>query len=86
LSITIAISSGWTLRSNDSRALQVEKNIIGSQAAVSLMVLSKNLLFSPLGFQISNDFDWKSKVGNPLIHFKFSQATLSHILRSKGLI
>jgi len=47
---------------------KLKKNILGTQAAVSLMVLSKNLLFSTLGSQITKDFVWKSKDGNPLIH------------------
>jgi len=49
-------SSGRTPRSNNGRALQVEKNIPGLQAKVSLMMLNKNLLFSTLGFLITNDF------------------------------
>jgi len=47
---------------------KLQKNIQGTQAAVSLMFLSKNLLFSTLGFQITKDFVWKSKAGNPLHH------------------
>jgi len=31
------------------------------QAAVSLMMLSKNLLFSTLIFQKTNDFVWKAQ-------------------------
>jgi len=73
--------SGWIPRSNNGRALQVEKSILGFQAAVSLMLLSKNLLFSSLGSQITVDFVWKSKAGNPLIHPNFFQSTLSHNLR-----
>jgi len=42
-------------------ALQVEKNVLGSKAAVTLMVLSKNLLLSTLGSQITKDFVWKLK-------------------------
>jgi len=52
---------------------RLKKNIPGFQAAVSLMLLSKNLLFSTLGSQITNDFVWKSKAGNPFIHLKFYQ-------------
>jgi len=74
-------SSGWTPRSNNGKALQVEKNIPGLQAAVSLMLLSKNLLFSTLSSQITNDFVWKSHARyHSLIHFKFCQPTLSHNL------
>jgi len=80
----VAEDEGWTLRSSNGRALQVEKNIPGLQAAVSLIVLSKNLLFSPLGSQITIDFVWKLKAENPLIHLKFCEATLSHNLRCKG--
>jgi len=40
---------------------KLEKNILGTQAAVSLMLLSKNLLFSTLGSQITKDFVWKLK-------------------------
>jgi len=35
---------------------RLKKNIPGLQAEVSLMLLSKNLLLSTLGFQITNDF------------------------------
>jgi len=61
LSITIPIPSGWIPRSNNGRAVHVEKKIIGSQAEVSLMLLSKNLLLSTLGSQITNDFVWKAQ-------------------------
>jgi len=54
----ITRSSGWIPRSNNGSALQVENNILGCQAAVSLMLLSKNLLFSTLGSQITKDFVW----------------------------
>jgi len=54
-------SSGGIPRSNNGRAMQVEKNILGTQAAVSLMLLSKNLLLSTLGSQITKNFVWKSK-------------------------
>jgi len=47
---------------------KVAKNIPGLQAAVSLMLLRKNLLFSTLGFQITKDFVWKSKDENPFLH------------------
>jgi len=40
---------------------RLKENILGTQAAVSLMVLGKNLLFSTLGSQITKDFVWKSK-------------------------
>jgi len=45
-----------------------KKNIVGTQSAVSLMVLSNNLLFNTLGSQITKDCVWKSKDGNPLLH------------------
>jgi len=49
-------------RSNNGRVLHVEKIILVTQSAVSLMVLSsKNLLLSTLGSQITKDFVWKSK-------------------------
>jgi len=41
---------------------KVAKNIQGFQAAVSLMLLSKNLLFSTLGSQITKDFVLKAQV------------------------
>jgi len=69
--------------SNNRRAVQIEKNITKFQAAVSLIMWSKNLLFSLLSYQISNDFVSKSKAGNPLIHLNFCQATLTHNLRWK---
>jgi len=47
---------------------KLKKNILGTKAAVSLMVLSKNLLFNSLGSQITKDCVWKSKDGNPLLH------------------
>jgi len=34
---------------------------LGAHAAVFLMVLSKNLLLTTLGSQITKDFVWKSK-------------------------
>jgi len=40
---------------------KLKKNVPGTQAAVSLMVLSKNLLISTLGSHITKDFVWKSK-------------------------
>jgi len=40
---------------------KLKKNILGAQAAVFLMVLSKNLLLTTLGSQITKDFVWKSK-------------------------
>jgi len=40
---------------------RLKKNILGNKAAVSLMMLNKNLLYSTLGFQITKDFVWKSK-------------------------
>jgi len=64
-------SSGWIPRSNNVMALQVEKNVLGTQAAVSLMVLSKNLLLSTLGSQIAKDFVWKSKVAIHSFTFNF---------------
>jgi len=51
LSTTIPRPSGWTPWSNNGRAGQVEKNIPGCQDAVSLMLLSKKLLFMTLGSQ-----------------------------------
>jgi len=41
---------------------RLKENILGTQAAVSLMLLSKNLLFSTLIYQITNDFIWKAQV------------------------
>jgi len=58
-------------------------NIPGFQCTVVLMFLCKTLLFSTLCSQISKDFVWKSKGGDPLISLKFCQATLSHNLRCK---
>jgi len=55
----------------------------GFQAAVSLVLFSKNLLFKTLVPQITNDFVWKSKAGYGLTHHKFCQATLSHSFRCK---
>jgi len=39
---------------------RLTKTIPGLLAAVSLMLLSKNLLFSTLIFQITNGFVWKA--------------------------
>jgi len=47
---------------------RLKKNILITKAAVSLMMLNKNLLHSTLGSQITKDFVWKSKDGNPLLH------------------
>jgi len=77
-------SSGWIKRSNNGRALHVEKNIPGLQAEVSLMMLSKNLLFNTLGFQITNDFVRKSNAGNLLIYLNFCQATLNHNIYARA--
>jgi len=58
--------------------MQVEKNILGTQAAVSLMLLGKNLLLSTLGSQITKDFVWKSKAA---IHsFTFNFAKLLYLI------
>jgi len=38
---------------------KLKKNNLGTQAAVSLMLLSKNLLLSTLGSLITKDFIWK---------------------------
>jgi len=46
---TITRPSGWTPRLNNGRLVKVEKNLPGFQDAVSLMLLSKNMLFSTLG-------------------------------------
>jgi len=59
----------------------LKKNFPGFQDELSMMLLSKSLLFSSLGSQITNDFVWKSKAGNPLIHFNFCQSTSTHDLR-----
>jgi len=40
---------------------RLTKTIPKLQAEVSLMMLSKNLLLSTLGSQITKDFVWKSK-------------------------
>jgi len=40
---------------------RLKKTIPELQAEVSLMMLSKNLLFNTVGFQITYDFVWKSK-------------------------
>jgi len=40
---------------------RLKKNILITKAAVSLMMLNKNLLHSTLGSQITKDFVWKSK-------------------------
>jgi len=40
---------------------RLTKTIARLQAAVSLMILNKNLLFSTLIFQITNDFGWKAQ-------------------------
>jgi len=57
---------------------KLEKNIPRTQAAVSLMLLSKNLLFSTLGSQITKDFVWKSKAA---IHsFTFNFVKLLHLI------
>jgi len=65
LSITIPRSSGWILRSNNGRAIRVEKNKSGFKDAV---LVRKNLLFSTLGSQITNHFVWKSKAGQESTH------------------
>jgi len=83
LSTTTPRASGWTLRSNSWRVVHVEKNITVFKDAVSLMLLSKKLLFSTHGSQITNDFVWKSKAGNLFIYLNFCQATLSYNLRCK---
>jgi len=62
---------------------RLKKNIPRFQAVVSLMLLSKNLLFSTLGSQITNDFVWKSKAGHPFIYLKFCPAILTHNLICK---
>jgi len=59
MSTIIPRSSRGTPRLNNGRALHVEKNILGFQAAVSLKLLCKNLLFSTLGSQIINNFVWR---------------------------
>jgi len=41
--------------------VRLRKNIPRLQYAVSLMLLSKNLLFSTLGSQIMSDFVWKAQ-------------------------
>jgi len=40
---------------------RLKKTIPELQAEVSLMMLSKNLLFSTLSFQITIDFVWKAQ-------------------------
>jgi len=60
---------------------RLTKTIPGLQAAISLIMLNKNLLFSTLGSQITKDFVIKSKACNLLIYLNFDQATLNHILR-----
>jgi len=55
LSITIPRLAGWTLGSKNGRAMRVEKSIPGFQYTLSLMFLSKNLLFRTLGSQIINE-------------------------------
>jgi len=40
---------------------KLKKNVLGTKAAVSLMMLNKNLLYSTQGSQIIKDFVWKSK-------------------------
>jgi len=40
---------------------RLKKTIPELQAKVSLMLLSKNLLFSTLIYQITNDFVWKAQ-------------------------
>jgi len=40
---------------------RLTKTIPELQPAVSLMMLNKNLLFSTLIFQITNDFVWKAQ-------------------------
>jgi len=66
LSITIPKPSGQTLQSKNGsknrKAVQVEpKTFPGFQDTVSLMFLSKNLLFRKLCHQITIDFVWKFK-------------------------
>jgi len=57
---------------------KLQKNIIGCQAAVTLMLLSKNLLLSTLGSQIKKDFVWKSKAA---IHsFTFNYVKLLYLI------
>jgi len=48
----------------------LEKHIPSKDAA-PLMLLSRNLLFSTLGFQITNDFVWKSQTGKAAHSSKF---------------
>jgi len=63
LSITIFQDSQGGSRGQIMAGLcKVAKNIQGFQAAVSLMLLSKNLLFSTLGSQITKDFVLKAQV------------------------
>jgi len=42
---------------------RLKKHTPGFEVAVCLMMLSKNLLFKTLGFQITNDFVWNSLTG-----------------------
>jgi len=56
---------------------------IGFQDAVSMMLLSKKLLFSTISSQIMNDFVWKYITWNLLINLKLCKTTLSHNLRCK---
>jgi len=65
-------------------ALQVERKYPrDTGCSVPVVVEQKKLLFSTLGSQVTNDFVWKSKAENPLIHLKFCQASLSHNLICK---
>jgi len=50
---------------------RLKKNILETQAAVSLMMLSKYLLFSTFGSQIKKDFVWKSKAAIHSFTFNF---------------
>jgi len=46
----------------------------------------KNLLFITLGSLITNDFVWKSKAGNPLIHFRFLSICKIFAIRQSALL
>jgi len=50
---------------------RLTKTIAGLQAAISLMMLSKNVLLSTLGSQITKDFVWKSKAAIHSFTFNF---------------
>jgi len=72
----------WTPSQIMEELCRLTKTIPELQAAISLMMLNKNLLFITIGSLTTIDFVWKTQARFHSFTF-FCQGTLSHILRCK---